>query len=271
MGWLGRLVSAVVGLHSAAARQRWMMAFGEALPPDALADALRRLLAERSAQLPPDAALRLILALDNTLYSLAGRHAIRLEGGTHAKHRLTAYHDFFVARLRPGETVLDGGCGLGELALDMAERGEALVTGVELDEGKVQRAREQRSHPRLTLLPGDLRGDPPPGGPWETVVLSNVLEHLTERPALLRHLQKTMRPRRFLLRVPLFQRDWRVPLKQELGLEWRLDPTHETEYTPESFASELRQAGLRLTHREFRWGEIWAEAIPDPAFREGGA
>ena len=66
-------------------------------------------------------------------------------------------------------------------------------------------------------------------------------------------------PSRFLIRVPVFERDWRVPLKRELGVEWRLDPTHETEYTLESFEKEMAAAGLRITYQEVRWGEIWAE------------
>jgi hypothetical protein len=66
-----------------------------------------------------------------------------------------------------------------------------------------------------------------------------------------------------LIRVPLFERDWRVPLKKELGVEWRLDPTHETEYTIESWAQEIEEAGLKVTHQEIRWSEIWAEAVKD--------
>ncbi len=76
----------------------------------------------------------------------------------------------------------------------------------------------------------------------------------------LRGIVETMRPSRLLLRVPVFERDWRVPLKQELGIDYRLDSTHYTEYTLESFSSELEEAGLRVTHQEVRWGEIWAEA-----------
>ena len=65
-----------------------------------------------------------------------------------------------------------------------------------------------------------------------------------------------------LIRVPLFERDWRIPLRRELGVEYRLDPTHETEYTLESFAAEMHEAGLRVTHQEVRWGEVWAECEP---------
>jgi len=73
---------------------------------------------------------------------------------------------------------------------------------------------------------------------------------------------RKVRPGRVLLRVPMFERDWRVPLKKELGMDYRLDPTHFTEYTPESFTAELEAAGLVVVHEEFRWGEIWAEAVP---------
>jgi hypothetical protein len=94
---------------------------------------------------------------------------------------------------------------------------------------------------------------------FDVVVLSNILEHLPERPAFLRRMQQAARPSRMLIRVPLFERDWQVPLKRELGVEWRLDPTHETEYTLESFVDEVTQAGCRIVHQEVRWGEIWAE------------
>jgi hypothetical protein len=45
-----------------------------------------------------------------------------------------------------------------------------------------------------------------------------------------------------------------------LGVEWRLDNTHETEYTLESYFEEMAAAGLCIVHQEVRWGEIWSEA-----------
>ena len=98
--------------------------------------------------------------------------------------------------------------------------------------------------------------------PFDVVILSNVLEHLEDRPVFLRRLVRAVQPKRILIRVPLFERDWRVPLKEELGMDYRLDPTHYTEYTLESFASEIQAAHLMLTRQEVRWGEIWAEAAP---------
>lgn len=124
---------------------------------------------------------------------------------------------------------------------------------------------------------------------FSVIVLSNVLEHLENRVDFLvqlktsfaqpiQHTSENSQPTtnlaqpithnpqqfspRFLIRVPLFERDWRVPLKKELGLEWRLDPGHKTEYTQESFAEEMAGSGLAVRHQEIRWGEIWAEAVP---------
>jgi len=62
--------------------------------------------------------------------------------------------------------------------------------------------------------------------------------------------------------VPLFERDWRVPLKKELGIDYRLDSTHCIEYTQEEYFEELHQAGLKTTNTEFRWGEIWSVVEP---------
>jgi len=102
-----------------------------------------------------------------------------------------------------------------------------------------------------------------PERPFDVVILSNVLEHLTERPTFLRKIREVARPSQFLIRVPMFERDWRVPLKRELGVEWRLDNSHEIEYSKESFAKELDSAGLNITYQDIKWGEIWAEAVPN--------
>jgi glycosyltransferase involved in cell wall biosynthesis/SAM-dependent methyltransferase len=209
----------------------------------------------------PAEALRLLCTLDQRLYALQGAQSVAYDNGVHTKHRHTRYHDFFVKRLRPGERVLDIGCGNGFLARDMADKGGALVTGIDHAPENIRIARERFAHPRVTYIHGNALTDLP-AGEYETVVLSNVLEHLPERAAFLRGVQAALRPERYLIRVPLFERDWRVPLKKELGLEWRLDPTHETEYTPETFNYETAEAGLTVTHMEIHWSEIWCELKP---------
>lgn len=206
----------------------------------------------------PAEALRFLFDLDARLYPVLGRMAVAYGGGVHTKHRHTNYHDFFVKRIKPGERVLDIGCGNGALAYDMAKRSGAEVTGIDLGQENIAQAKERYAHQRIHYIVGDALRDLP-DQQFDVIVMSNVLEHLEERLEFLRGVQARYHPSRWLIRVPLFERDWRVPLKRELGAEWRLDPTHCIEYTQETFSAEMRQAGLETVCQEIRWGEIWAE------------
>jgi 2-polyprenyl-3-methyl-5-hydroxy-6-metoxy-1,4-benzoquinol methylase len=216
------------------------------------------IITKRISVLAPDEALRLLFRLQAALYPVLGRKAVEYGGGTHTKHRHTRYHDFFTSRVRPEERVLDVGCGIGAVAYDLAERSGAWVVGVDLSAENIETARNRYPHPRVEYRVEDGLRDNREGR-FDVVVLSNILEHLPERPAFLRRMQQAVQPSRMLIRVPLFERDWQVPLKRELGVEWRLDTTHETEYTLESFVAEVTQAGCHIVHQEVRWGEIWAE------------
>ena len=90
-----------------------------------------------------------------------------------------------------------------------------------------------------------------------------MLEHIEHRVDFLKTILLTVRPERVILRVPLYERDWRVPLKEELGIDYRLDHTHFIEYTRETFLNELGEADLKVIHMEVRWGEIWCVAEED--------
>lgn len=211
--------------------------------------------------IPPKKGLRILLKLDNNLYKIQSVLAVRYGGGVHTKHVHTNYHRFFSLRIRPGEKVLDLGCGHGALAVDVAKATNAKIVGIDLSRENIFAARRLHSHPNVRYIVGDITKDLIQES-FDVVILSNVLEHISDRPDFLRHICTSIRPRRVLVRVPLFERDWRVPLKRDLGVEWRLDPTHETEYTLESFEREIREAGFSISYQEVRWGEIWAELVP---------
>ncbi|MGE5506090.1 MAG: methyltransferase domain-containing protein [Actinomycetota bacterium] len=218
------------------------------------------LVAKRAAQVAPAEALRLLLRLDNTLYALTGRYAVAYGGGDHTKHRHTRYFDFFVERCRTGEQVADIGCGGGALAQALAAKG-CRVQAVDLSAANIAAARARHDHPGVTWRVGDATT----AGtvePCEVVILSNVLEHIAGRPDFLRRTVAATGAKRLLIRVPLFERDWRVPLKRELGVEHRLDPTHETEYTLAEFEAEMAEADVAIVAAEVHWGEIWAECRP---------
>jgi 2-polyprenyl-3-methyl-5-hydroxy-6-metoxy-1,4-benzoquinol methylase len=206
-------------------------------------------------------ALRQLVILHDRLFERIDFIAAGLDGGVHVKHRLTGYHDFFVGRVEPGQRVLDVGTGKGELARDLALRAGATVTGIDVNRSMLAFAAAHSAHARVEYVLVDV-WELEPAHPYDVVVLSNVLEHLDRRPELLRRLARSTGAFTFLIRVPLLERDWLVALRRELGLPHFSDPTHTTEYTPESFAAELDEAGLDVAELQLRWGEIWARARP---------
>ncbi len=113
--------------------------------------------------------------------------------------------------------------------------------------------------PNLSFQHGDALKDLPSDA-FDVIVFSNVLEHIDHRVDFLKTAQTRLNPKRWLIRVPVFDRHWKVPLRKELGLYYFNDPTHYIEYTRELFYGELEQAGFEIQEYSTQWGEIWAEA-----------
>lgn len=232
------------------------------LPQAPLEMALNRMIAKRSQQLAPDEALRFLFRLDAELYALQGPLAGQYGGGLHTKHKHTGYHDFFVARIKASERVLDIGCGIGAVAADIAQRTGATVHGVDLNADSIAEAQRRYNLPNLSFAVQDalqLEAE----AAYDTI-LSNVLEHIVERSGFLRRAMQVTKAKRIFIRVPLFERDWRVPLKKELGVEWRLDLDHKTEFTLDQFAEETEAAGLTQVHQEVHWEKCGQNCTSDP-------
>ncbi|MCG3772760.1 MAG: 2-methyl-6-phytyl-1,4-hydroquinone methyltransferase [Nitrosomonadaceae bacterium] len=204
--------------------------------------------------------MRGLLLADKFLTRCINRLAIEYDGGVHVKHRLMRYHEFFVSRVKLGERVLDVGCGCGAVAYSLATQAGAFVTGIDLSKDNILKAQARFKHPNLSFVHGDARTSLPSGA-WDVVVLSNILEHLEHRVSFLADVQRCINPSRILVRLPMIDRDWRVPLRKELGLYYFNDPTHYTEYTRESFEQEMGEAGLTIRHIQYNWGELWAEVL----------
>lgn len=209
---------------------------------------------------PPKAALKFLFNIHKRVLTLISDRASDYEGGVHPKHRLMRYHDFFTERVKPGEKILDIGSGIGFLAYDLALAG-AKVVGIELSEKNIAKANRLYHHQNLKFVLGDAWKDLPKEK-FDTVVMSNVLEHIDDRVGFIKKVQEQTQSKRWLIRVPCFDRDWIVPFAEELGVDSRLDETHFTEFTRESFEKEISAAGLKIIYLEVRWGEIWAELKP---------
>ena len=204
-------------------------------------------------------AMRELLEIYADAYAGMDRGAVAYGEGEHPKHRLTRYHDFFVERISPPERVLDVGCGIGSVAYDIAERSGAMVVGIDVSPWSLDLARVRFAHPRVTYVQENVLTYEP-DTPFDVAVLSNVLEHLGPRIELLRALHERAGASRLLVRVPSLDRDWTVPLREELGLPHFSDPEHELEYTPRVLRAELEESGWRMGEPTLAWGEIWVEA-----------
>lgn len=198
--------------------------------------------------------LTLALWAHTFLYKVISVLAIKSEGGTHPKHRLMQYHRFFSENIQATDRVLDIGCGNGELAYDVSKKA-ASVTAIDIDPAKIAVATKQYVGSNITYRVADATKDLSTEV-FDVVILSNVLEHIEHRVEFLRSIKPLAK--KFLIRVPMFDRDW-IPLyKKELGLEWRLDLTHYTEFTKESFYREFGEAGYRVEFFSVQFGEVWA-------------
>jgi len=209
----------------------------------------------------PADALRYLFAVDKELYALEGRASVRYGDGVHSKHRHIKYHEFFVGHLKEGQRVLDVGSGNGVMDRKIAESfGKISLVGIELDQAKVEWAEKNSSHPNVTFINADaLTYDF--GERFDVVILSNVLEHIEKRVEFLKGIREKCQPDYFLVRVPMYERDWRVPLQDELGLDYFLDPTHFIEYRLEELEKELDETGLGIEKMKTNWGEFWLKAV----------
>ncbi len=210
----------------------------------------------------PARGLANLFAAEQALDLAINERAMAYGGAEHPKHRLTRYHEFFVDRVPDGARVLDVGCGYGAVARSVARaRPAATVLGVEIDVGRLAQAQSSDNPPNLTFATADATRALPPG-PWDVVMLSNVLEHLEARVEFLRDLMATAKPQRVLIRVPLFERDWKMALRREVGANYMSDPEHFIEHTLAEFAAETAAAGLCIAAQSTLWGEIWADCRP---------
>ncbi|HEU6438742.1 MAG TPA: class I SAM-dependent methyltransferase [Nitratidesulfovibrio sp.] len=204
-----------------------------------------------------------VLRLHNACYIAASRLAVLEGGGTHPKHRIQDYHQWFLEHISPGSSVLDIGCGTGNLSRTLSAKASR-VLGVDIVPANIHAAQRTPHASNIEYLCADATTLNMSGHAVDHVVLSNVLEHIQDRVTFLRSITPLLAGgATLLLRVPMVDRDWLTPFKRERGVEWRLDPTHYTEYTEDELLAELAAAGLALMGTpRVRFGEFYGVIVP---------
>lgn len=198
-----------------------------------------------------------LLQIQDSLDWVTNERAVAYGQGTHPKHRLICYHEFFIKNIPRGARVLDIGCGIGAVARAIASRvDDSEVVGVDRDLLRLEKARAGNNPKNLRFVQADVC-DSLPEGPWQAVVLSNVLEHIENRVEFLQEVLKSAKPERVLIRVPHFERDWKMPMRKELGINYFSDEEHFIEHRLDQLQAELSESGLRPIITQTFWGEIW--------------
>jgi SAM-dependent methyltransferase len=161
---------------------------------------------------------------------------------------------------RPGERVLDVGCGAGRFVAALREAGAEPI-GVELAEAALERARANAPGADLRLVADD-GSLPLEHASVDLVWCSEVLEHVPDTAHLLLEVRRVLRPGgRLLVTVPYHGR-LQAAVIALTRFEAHFDPLgqHLRFYTRRSLAATLRDAGFEDVRVRARLG-LTARAV----------
>ena len=204
-----------------------------------------------------------VLRIHSLSYKLSGLLASVIQNGVHPKHLIMRYKEWFVDNINNNDTVLDIGCKNGMMVNLMSSKAN-FVYGIDIEEKYIEIANRERSNTNINYAVGDATNyDYKKFKPITVVTLSNVLEHIKYREKFLKKLIKQIpwknkNNKKFLIRVPMINREWIVIYKKNLGLDYRLDNTHYIEYTFEQFEDELNKCNIEILSYDIRFGEIYS-------------
>ncbi|WP_229680333.1 class I SAM-dependent methyltransferase [Saccharopolyspora thermophila] len=161
--------------------------------------------------------------------------------------------DFDKLGVRPGQRVLDLGCGAGRHAFELYRRG-ADVVAFDQDVAELEnvaamfaamKAEDQvPDGASAQTVPGDALALPFPDGHFDCVVAAEIMEHIPEDEKAMREMVRVVRPGgRVVVTVP---RWWPEKICWALSDEYhQVEGGHVRIYTADELIGKLRDAGLR--------------------------
>lgn len=190
--------------------------------------------------------------------------------------RVPGYHHllrFLASRVRPGASLLDGGCAMGVFVKLACDAGFS-AKGCDYSERAVAYGRE---HFGVDIVPSPIEDVAVPDESFEVVTLLHVFEHLADPNRALAEVRRILKPGGlFLLEtvnylphyyieryarilIPLYCR-----LTGRPGLPW-FPFDHLFHWTPSALCTALQQAGFRDVDNHFLPG-YRSEGIPSAMF-----
>ena len=129
-------------------------------------------------------------------------HADRYSHGHHESvlrsHRWRTAENsagFLLAHLRPAMSLLDIGCGPGNITADLADRlPDGCVLGVDLPPDVIANAAAEHVRANLAFRVGDVYALDVPDDTYDVVYAHQVLQHLSEPVAALREMRRVVKP-----------------------------------------------------------------------------
>ena len=205
----------------------------------------------------------LVLKLHNLSYKLSAIFSIILNDGLHPKHDIISYEKWFYENIEKHDIVLDIGCNTGLMVERLSEKAQ-YVYGIEINENHFNEALLNIQKPNVEFICFDATIYNYEACKDITVVtMSNVLEHIEHRVDFLKKIVKQIpwnnqSQKKLLMRVPMVDRDWITVYKKQIGVEYRLDKTHYTEYTYLQFKDELSKSNIEIISYDVKFGELYA-------------
>lgn len=118
--------------------------------------------------------------------------AVRWDADIAFRRRARTVVDYIAPK--SGDRILDAGCGLGFYLYLLAQATDAELHGIELSRDRLGEAAAQREASGATLTAGDVTRMPYRAGTFDTVILSEVLEHLPDDRAALAEALRVLKP-----------------------------------------------------------------------------
>jgi SAM-dependent methyltransferase len=175
------------------------------------------------------------------------------EGIERSRRRHHYYYDYltriFRVRVPEGLRVLDLGCGAGHL---LASLRPSEGVGIDVSSPAVRDARERHGGGALRFLEGDV-SDPAvlrrAGGPFDVILLVNVVTHLTDVQATLEALHAVSHSRTRVL-IYSYSRLWQPVLRlaERLGMKYEQPP--ESWLPPEEIKNMLSLADFEVVRKD---------------------
>lgn len=207
--------------------------------------------------IPRTALMRLFLDLEWIFARLSHELSHRIyDTPKHPMRRLAIA--FIGGHLDANATILDLGCGFGDLSDMLAARAREVV-GIDHSEMAIASARNTYRRPNLSFESGDavayLEASP---RRFDVLILSHVLEHLADPGPFLKAFRDHFS--HIYIEVPDFEASFQNTYRHDFGAKLIYsDNDHVTEFDRAELQRVVGEAGLRIEASDFRYGvmRLW--------------